>query len=82
MNAAFDQVSVGDTEASALVMLGAPSVREVPGKPFLRYATTPCQSPCVERLWFENRLLLDIEAWSVEVDARHTIVSRAHWVSV
>jgi hypothetical protein len=81
MSATFEQISIGGTEASALAVLGDPSVREIPNKPFLRYATKPCRSPCVERLWFENRLLLDIEAWSVEVDDRHNIIRKTHWIS-
>jgi hypothetical protein len=36
---------------------------------------------CVERLWFENRLGLDIEAWSIELDRGSRVVHKAHWVS-
>jgi hypothetical protein len=81
LNSAFDQVSIGNADMDALAILGDPSVREVPSKPFLRYATQPCQSPCVERLWFENRLLLDIEAWSIELDGSHRVIRKTHWVS-
>lgn len=81
-NKAFEAVQIGDTEASVIARFGAaPSVRENQGTLFARYASKPCVSPCFERLWFENRLQLDIEAWSVEIDRGAHVVDKAHWVS-
>jgi|SRR5258708_33024547 len=79
---AFDAVQIGDTESSVVARFGsAPSVREKQGTLFARYASKPCTSPCFERLWFENRLQFDIEAWSVEIDQSAHVVDKAHWVS-
>lgn len=67
-NTAFDAVQMGDTQASVIARFGTqPSVRETPDALFTRYASGPCDQ-CVERIWFENRLSLDVEAWSLELD--------------
>jgi hypothetical protein len=76
----YDLVKIGDTAESVIARLGSPSVRETPEKPFLRYASTKCQMPCVERLWFESRLALDIEAWSVSLGNDASVVEKYHWV--
>jgi len=81
-NKAFEAVQIGDTEVSVIARFGTPpSVREKPGALFARYASQPCMGACVERLWFENRLGLDIEAWSIELDRGSRVVHKAHWVS-
>lgn len=80
--AALDAIQVGDAEASVIARFGTqPSVREKSGKLFARYASSPCRGECVERLWFENRLSLGIEAWSVELDKNRRVIDKAHWVS-
>lgn len=81
-NSAFDAVQVGDTEASVVARFGTqPSVREKPGALFSRYASQPCGGECTERLWFENRLSLDTEAWSVELDKNHRVIKKSRWLS-
>lgn len=78
---AFALLEVGDSEGMAIRLLGKPSVREKPGAPFSRYASEPCQKPCEERVWFENRLSFDTEAWSVELDSSGQVIHKAHWRS-
>jgi hypothetical protein len=81
-NKAFEAVQIGDTEANVVARFGAsPSVREKSGTLFARYASQPCTGSCVERLWFENRLTFDTEAWSVELDRNARVVHKAHWAS-
>lgn len=81
-NTAFDAVQVGDTETAVITHFGTqPSVREKPGALFTRYASRPCSGECVERLWFENRLSFDMEAWSVELDKNSIVVKKSRWVS-
>jgi hypothetical protein len=81
-NKAFEAVQIGDTEANVVARFGAsPSVREKPGTLFARYVSQPCMGSCVERLWFENRLTFDAEAWSVELDQSARVVHKSHWVS-
>lgn len=81
-NRAFESVQVGDAESKVIDLFGVqPSVREKPGALFARYATAPCTEPCAERLWFENRLSLDIEAWSVELDRDRRVIKKSRWVS-
>lgn len=77
----FDAVEVGEGRNSVIVKLGAPSKIEMPDHLFVRYAATQCKTPCVKRLWYENRLAFDSEAWSVELDADDVVVHKAHWVS-
>lgn len=48
---------------------------------FARYASQPCGGDCAERLWFENRLSLDTEAWSVELDKSGRVIKKSRWIS-
>ena len=64
---AFNSINIGDTAGAVIARFGNPSFREGPEKLFSRYATVKCEPPCVERLWFENRLALDLESWSVSL---------------
>ena len=79
--ASFTRVHVGDPESAVLAAMGKPSVREPAGHLFPRYASYPCATPCVERLWYENRLSMDIEAWSVELDVDRRVVATTNWNS-
>ncbi|QSX78983.1 hypothetical protein [Agrilutibacter solisilvae] len=80
--AAFDQIQLGDPEQEVILAFGRPSVREMAGDPPLhRYSDEGCRSPCAERLWFEHRPGLDLEAWSVDLDANRRVVVKRHWVS-
>lgn len=82
LNSAFDAVQMGETEAAVVGRVGAPSsMREKSGKLFTRYASLPCVGQCVERIWFENRMSLDTEAWSVELDKNGRVVKKSKWVS-
>ena len=78
---AFDSVRPGDSRKAVVDVLGAPDVRELPEKLFARYASKPCGGACKERLWFENKLSLGIEAWSVDLDKNDRVIHKAHWHS-
>jgi hypothetical protein len=78
---AFDQIKVGMTRNMVKARFGMPSHVERPGALFVRYATSGCQNPCVERLWFENRFILGIEAWSVALDKNDRVIDKAYWSS-
>lgn len=78
---AFDTTVIGATSESVIERFGAPFVRERPDRPFGRYATSNCAPPCTERLWFENRLALDLEAWSVSIGSDGRVIDKYHWVS-
>jgi hypothetical protein len=58
--AAYESVKIGDREDFVIARFGKPSIRETPGKVFSRYAASGCQALCAERLWFENRLALQL----------------------
>jgi hypothetical protein len=79
--AAYNSIRIGDSASFVITQFGNPSVREQPDHPFARYASSKCESPCVERLWFENRLTLDIEAWSVSLGSDGRVVEKYHWIS-
>ena len=81
-NSPFEALQVGASERSVIDLFGAqPSVREKPGVLFARYASEPCAAPCVERIWFENKLSLDTEAWFIELDQDQHVVKKSRWVS-
>lgn len=78
----FAAVNFGDTKIQVLRALGTPSVLErADGKYFSRYGAKACIAPCTERFWFENRMTLDSEAWSVEFDNSGRVIKKSHWVS-
>ncbi len=79
--AAFAAIKVGDTRDTVISQFGMPSHIERPGNLFTRYATHQCQNPCIERLWFENRLIIGIEAWSVELDKSDRVIEKSYWMS-
>lgn len=78
---AFDAINVGDVEETVIQKMGSPAVREKPGTLFSRYASEPCREPCAERLWYENSLSLDIEAWSFELNAASQVIRKSRWIS-
>lgn len=81
-NHAFDEVQIGDTEAAVIARFGEkPSFSEQSNTHFLRYATQQCSGECVRRLWYENRLSFDTEAWSVELDKHNRVIKKSRWVS-
>ena len=74
------EIRLGDTEELVLSKLGEPGLKELPGAPYSRYASTPCSNPCAERLWWDGHFM-DIEAWSVSLDSNRKVIDTAHWVS-
>lgn len=77
----FNAIVIGDSESRVVALLGAADVEETNAKPFLRYASTGCEGSCSSRLWYENRLTFDIEAWSFDIDKNGRVVHKYHWVS-
>lgn len=81
-NVALVKTLPGDAEDQVMARFGEPSLRELPSKPFHRYADRACTAPCAERLWWENPILRGgFEAWSVEMSAERRVLNSAHWVS-
>jgi hypothetical protein len=78
---AFDQTAPGDAETLVLSRLGSPDYREPAGKPYIRYTSYPCTSPCHTRLWWEDDFLPGVGAVSVELDASSRVISKYRWVS-
>jgi len=77
---AYDSIKIGDGREAVVSAFGAAGPVELPDKPFTRYATSPCAG-CRERVWFENRLSLDTEAWSVEFDEHDRVMRKTAWHS-
>lgn len=78
---AMAQIADGDSEAKVIALFGAPTVREQQGAGYHRYVNDACTAPCVERLWFENRLSVVDEAWFVALDKDGRVLKAAHLVS-
>lgn len=78
---ALAAVTVGAGRAEVIRALGQPDVVERAGIPFTRYASSGCSSRCAQRWWYENRLGLDTEAWSVELDASDRVFATSRWTS-
>lgn len=67
--------------AQVIRALGQPDVVEHAGIPFTCYASSGCSGRCAQRWWYENRLGLDTEAWSVELDASDRVLATSRWTS-
>jgi len=65
---ALASVPVEASRVEVLRALGQPDVVEHAGVPFARYASSGCSGRCAQRWRYENRLGLDTEAWSVEME--------------
>lgn len=78
---ALAAIQVGDAESEVIARLGAPSVREPTGAPYMRYTARPCAAPCAERLWWEWPIAPGTEAWSVELTSERRVLRTYHWVS-
>lgn len=78
---AFAQVKDGDTEQQVIATMGEPADRETPSNRLAKYGAPECQEPCVQRLWYPNKLSLAGEAWAVELDGSGHVVRTAHMTS-
>lgn len=82
LNEAFDKIEIGQTLTDVVRAFGVtPSFVESAGVGFPRYASRPCHDRCAERVWFENRLSMDMEAWSVELDGSGHVIEKTRWQS-
>jgi len=81
LNRGFDKTNIGDSQSQVIAYLGIPASKTGTGEPFPRVTGAGCELPCVVRFWYENRLFLDFEAWSVDLDLNSHVVDKYHWVS-
>ena len=77
----FERIAIGDSKAAVIALFREPSHIEHPDILYSAYAYENCSDPCVERLWYENRLSMDIEAWAFEIDKDNRVIYKGHWVS-
>jgi hypothetical protein len=80
-NAASNSVQIGDTKDKVIDAFDAKFVSKPSGVAYTKYDTGGCRSPCVERLWFENILSMDIEAWSFDLDKEGRVIDKGKWNS-
>ncbi|TCV91417.1 hypothetical protein EC912_11110 [Luteibacter rhizovicinus] len=78
-NRAYERLQVGDSKDTVIRLFGARFVRETDDHPFTKYDNRQCQSPCVERLWFENKLAFYEEAWSVDLDKAGVVLDKGSY---
>ncbi|KAB8046656.1 hypothetical protein GCN78_23485 [Janthinobacterium rivuli] len=79
---AFYQIQTGDTRQAVRARFGTPTHVEREEVSFKHYSTTPCVAPCIERLWFENRLNTELEVCSVELDRHDRVVEKNYPMSL
>lgn len=80
-NAAMAQIKNGDSERQVIALFGLPTTRERQNASYPRYVNDKCIDPCVERLWFQNKLSIADEAWFVTVDKDRRVLDSAHLIS-
>jgi hypothetical protein len=78
---AFLKIQNGSTTEDVIELLGPPARRETAEAPFTRYGARPCDDGCKVRFWYENRLTLDTEAWSIEFNDQGEVIKTSHWIS-
>lgn len=77
----FAQVKEGDVEAHVITTMGQPSDEErAGGRRVPRYGAPECAAPCVQRLWYLNRLSIVGEAWMIELSDQGRVVRTAYIV--
>lgn len=76
----FDAVEIGADRKEVIELMGRPHYLET-SKNFQRYADQQCQLPCVQRVWYENKLSLGVEAWSIGFDGDGHVIEKYRWVS-
>lgn len=82
IQARFETVAVGASEARVMATMGAPDATDGPDTVNALYASRTCEPPCTRRVWYYNRLQAQgIEAWSFELGADGRVLHAAHWVS-
>ncbi|WP_333676652.1 hypothetical protein [Dyella sp.] len=78
----FALVKEGDAEAHVITTMGQPSDEErAGGRRVPRYDAPECVAPCVQRLWYLNRLSIVGEAWMIELSDQGRVVRTAYIVS-
>lgn len=77
----YGRVKNGDSEEKVIAFFGPPTTREHRGTGYRRYVDDACIDPCVERLWFENRMSIVDEAWFVALDKDRRVLKTAHLTS-
>lgn len=82
IQARFETVAVGASEASLMSTMGKPDETDWPGTVNALYASRACDPPCTRRVWYYNRLEPQgFEAWSFELGAGGHVLRSSHWVS-
>lgn len=82
IQARFDAVEVGASEASLMATMGQPDETDSAGTVNALYASRACELPCTRRVWYYNRLQgKGVEAWSFELGADGQVLHSSHWVS-
>jgi hypothetical protein len=75
----FAYVKEGDMASQVIAVMGQPSDREWSGgRRVPAYGAPECTKPCVQRLWYLNRLSLVGEAWMIEFDANGRVKRTAY----
>jgi hypothetical protein len=81
-NRDFADVKEGDMAPQVIDVMGQPSDREwADGRRVPAYGAPDCTEPCVQRLWYLNRLSLVGEAWMIEMDGHGRVTRTAYIVS-
>ena len=77
----FESVNIGESLTETISKMGTPSHIDSGSEYFARYIDWPCKGPKCKRLWYENRLFLDIEAWAIQTDSAGHVIAKDHIVS-
>ncbi|GGA00902.1 hypothetical protein GCM10011408_22410 [Dyella caseinilytica] len=80
-NAVFDSIHIGDAEATVRRAMGEPLAHETNGGPRGVPFSNGCKGRCAEIWWYENRLALDGESWSITFDDHRRVIDKVAWHS-
>ncbi len=80
-NSAYKKINIGDQKENVIKLIGNYSKVDNLHDFYKKYSSQPCVAPCFQRLWFENPLGIDIQAWSVSLNIEGKVISKYHWVS-
>ena len=78
---AFNETSVGESLNSVLLRFGEPT--DIAGRlrPEESGRLPPCVEQCQLRLWYLAPILGGVSPYSIDFDAKQSVVAKFHWMS-
>lgn len=78
---AFNETLVGESLNSVLLRFGEPTDIARRLRPGENGRLSPCVEQCQLRLWYSAPILGGVSPYSIDFNAKQTVVAKFHWMS-